>query len=251
MATRRMFPHDPVRITFTKDFRQLVHGDLRPGRDVTIDYDAERLANERSKDGWTIKCFYRFVEDGEVWEVDLEAPTGEVLTKLTNEPGEGTMMQCKIQVPQDTDHLTVWFLNTGKSGAQYWDTNLGKNYVFRFVVDDIEVDSVGVEPEAGGTSKFHIEVLTAPEVEEFQVLYRIMNDPNAPKDQDSTLPLERLESGSTGRRRWAGSTAVPNGAVVRFTMRYKAYGNFHADTNSDKGYLTWTGAERNREAGVL
>ena len=56
MPQRRMFPNDPPSITFTKDHRQLVHGDLLPGREVTIVFDAERLPNERSQDHGKKAC---------------------------------------------------------------------------------------------------------------------------------------------------------------------------------------------------
>ena len=257
MATRRMFPNDPPMITFTRDFRQLVHGDLLPNRTVTIVYDAERLPHERSKENgqkaWTIQCFYKFVEMGEVRSVDLWSETGEILTKITNEPGEGTMMNCRIELPQDADHLTLWFLNTGKSGAEYWDTNFGRNYVFRFVVDDLKIKSVGVKHDSTiPLSQFRIEVLASPEVENLTVLYRIMNDPLVPKNSDTRLDLSvQGAADSSGKCLWSASTPVPEGAVVRFTLAYVSYGIPHTDTNSGAGYLTWAGAEVNREAGVL
>jgi Family of unknown function (DUF6209) len=251
MSTRRMFPDDPPRITFTKDFRTLVHGDLLPGRTVTIVYDAERLPEERSKENnqkvWTIKCFYKFLENGEVRTIDLESETGEILTKITHEPGEGTMMVGRIWLPEDADHLTVWFLNTGRSSAQYWDSNFARNYVFRFVVEDLQIERVAVD-----ASGFHIEILASPEVEDLAVLYRIMNAPDAHKEQDTRFNLTLHDPADpSAKRRWSGTIPVPKGAVVRFVLAYTSYGNPHSDTNSGKGYLTWAGAERNREAGVL
>jgi hypothetical protein len=257
MAERRMFPNDPPSITFTKDHRQLVHGDLLPGREVTIVYDAERLPHERSQDhgrkAWTIRCFYKFVENGTVSSTDLWSETGKILSKISNEPGEGTMMLSRINIPDDADHLTLWFLNTGKSGAEYWDSNFGRNYIFRFVVEDINITDVGVEHDAKKpVSNFHIEVEASPEVDEVTVLYRIMNGPGSPKEQDIPLPLNMTGTPApTQKRRWSGTTAVPEGAVVRFTVTYNSYGNPHADTNSGKGYLTWEGAKANREAGVI
>jgi hypothetical protein len=251
-----MFSHDPPRITFTKDFQQLVHGDLLPGRTVTLLYDAERLPNERSLDqgqkAWTIKAFYKFFERGEVRATDLWSETGVVLTKLSNEPGEGTMMTCGITLPEDADHLTVWFLNTGKSGAQFWDSNFGRNYIFRFVVEDLDIESVAVVRDAKGPlSWFKIEVAALAEVSDLAVLYRIMNDPSAGRE-DKRLELTSIGTpDSAGRLKWSASTPVPENAAVRFTFAYNAYGNPHADTNSGKGYLTWAGAKKDLAAGVL
>jgi hypothetical protein len=251
-----MFPNDPPRIVFTKDFRLLVHGDLGPGRTVTIIYDAERLAgqppDEESSEDWTIKVFYKFQEEGQVHETELWSETGTILSKLTDEPGEGTMLQCSIDLPADADHLTIWFLKIDQSGAEHWDSNLGRNYTFRFVVEDLHVDSVGV---AGGpespVAEFHIAVSALPEVEDLAVLYSIMNNQSKGREE-RRMPLVRSDSlDPGGKGKWSGSTAVPEKAVVRFTFSYNAYGNPHADTNSGKGYLTWTGAHTSAEAGVL
>jgi hypothetical protein len=257
VTIRRMFSNDPPRVMFTKDFRQLVQGDLLPGRQVTIVYDAERLPRERSyvngTAAWTIRCFYKFAEQGPVRWIDLWSETGVILTKNTDEPGEGTMMTGRIDLPADADHLTLWFLNTGASAAEYWDSNFGRNYVLRFVVDDVEIAFVGVEHEANApASRFRIDVLALPEVEDLIVLHRIMNDPAAPKDQDTRLPLDRQGPlTAAGKQRWSGATVVPVGAVVRFTLAYTAYGNPQTDSNNRRGYLTWAGSKPNREAGVL
>jgi len=254
--TRRMFPNDPPLITFTKDFRQLVHGDVLPGRTVTLIYDAERLPDERSEEqgrkAWTIRAFYKFLEHGEVRATDLWSETGAILTKVGNDPGEGTMMICRVDLPQDADHLTVWFLNTGKSGAQFWDSNFGRNYIFRFVVEDLHIHFAEVFHDPHDPlSWFRIEVLASPEISDLAVLYRIMNQPSAVLEEDVRLPLTPGPPDSEGRCKWSASTPVPENAVVRFTLAYNTYGNPHADTNSGNGYLTWIGAEPNPQAGVV
>jgi hypothetical protein len=252
-----MFSNERPSILFTKDHRLVTHGDLLPGREVTITYDAERLRDERSyrqgQPAWKIVCFYKFVESGPVQSIDLWSETGEIRTKLTDEPGEGTMMVGRISIPSDADHLTLWFLNTGASGAQYWDSNYGRNYVFRLVVEDVSILEVGVEPDASAAaSRFHISVLASTEVEHLAVLYRVMNDPNPAKDQDTRLPLRREgPTDADGHQRWSAAAAVPFGAVVRFSLAFTAYGNPHTDSNNGRGYLTWAGSRANREAGVL
>jgi hypothetical protein len=255
--TRRMFPNDPPSILFTRDFRQLLHGDILPGRTVTLVYDAERLPHERSEEqgqkAWTIRAFYKFLEQGDVHSTDLWSESGTVRTKVTNDPGEGTMMIGRINLPPDADHLTVWFLNTGKSGAEFWDSNVSRNYVFRFVTEDLRIEFAQVVPDANDPLNwFRIEVLATDEVSDLAVLYRIMNDPSAVRELDVRLPLDAQGSSDfAGDRRWSGSAPVPEHAVVRFTLAYTSYGNPHADTNSGKGYLTWPGAQSNPQAGVV
>jgi hypothetical protein len=252
--TRRMFPNDPPRITFTKDFGVHVHGDLKPGRTVTLLYDAERLPHERSthngQKDWTIQACYKFEEQGRVRAMDLWSETGTILHKVSNEIGEGTMMTGRIDLPDDADHLTLWFLNTGGSGAIYWDSNYGRNYIFRFIVEDLHVESVEVVSDGKAPfSRFKIEMMALPEVTDLTVEYRIMNDRALQVDQK--LPLVPGPLNDKGERPWSGQAAVPENAVVRFTLFYNAYDYSHTDTNSGNGYLTWTGATRNIEAGVL
>ena len=253
---RRLFSNDQPTITFTKDFRQLVHGNLEPGNPLVILYDAERLSNERSVDNgtkaWTIRVFYKFTEQGEIHLTDLWSETGEILTKLGDEPGEGTMMNCNIDLPADADHLTLWFLNTGKSGAQFWDSNFGRNYIFRFVANDFHIISVRVVRD---TTKpigwFELQIVAQPEIYNLIALCRIMNDPAQVKTEQhlALTPFSSLDS--EGLRPWFGRMPVSEDAVVQFTITYNAYGNSHRDTNSGKGYLTWPGAVRNIEAAVL
>jgi hypothetical protein len=252
--TRRLFANDPPHILFTRDFRTVVHGDLRPGRTATLIYDAERLPSERSyhngQKAWTIKAFYKFVEQGEVHAIDLWSETGTILHKVTNDPGEGTMMIGRVDISEGVDHLTLWFLNTGISGASFWDSNFGRNYIFRFVVTDLHVSSVEVTQDAAAPfSWFNIRMVAAEEVSNLVIQYRIMNNPSSLEEQ--SLHLSAGEVDSTGERHWSGKVRVPAGAVVKFCMLYDAYGNPHTDTNSGKGYLIWNGATRNIEAGVL
>ena len=156
----------------------------------------------------------------------------------------------RIDLPVNADHLTVWFLNTGKSGAVYWDSNQGNNYIFRFVVEDLHVLSVGVVPDPKAPlSWFKIDIMALEEVGDVVIFYRIMNDPAGGVDRSLSLSPGPLDS--TGERHWTGSAPVSENAVIRFTMAYTAYGVPHTDTNSGKGYLTWIEAKRNIEMGVL
>jgi hypothetical protein len=255
MTNRRMFAGDPPRITFTKDFRQLVHGDLRPGSVVTLVYDADRLPAERSEaDGrkaWTIRAYYRFSEQGQIGKIDLWSETGEVLTKRSTEVGEGTMMTGRITIPASAEFLTIWFLNTGSSGAEYWDSDFGQNYQFRFVVEDLAIDSVAVtrDPKREA-AQFEIRVTAEPDISELAATYRVMN--HGGSTAMHRLQLAVLEQRTpAGKRQWQGSVPVPRDAVVRFTLSYRLDGEIHTDTNSGYGYLIWPGAERNVEAGVL
>lgn len=254
--SRRLFPNDKPWIAFKKNYQQLVHGDLVPGRKVKILYDSQRLPAERSTengaDAWTIKAFYKFIEAGPVHEVDLWTESGAIQSKMSNDTAEGTIMVCSIQIPEGVDHVSIWFLNTGKSGAKYWDSNFGQNYIFRFVVADFEVESAKVIPVAENShAQFELEVKAAPDVSGIGASYWVANAA-VPAVAPSWFALSPVGApDESGWQKWAGSLAVPKNAVVRFTFRYSAWGNEHVDTNSDHGYLTWPGAVRDPQAGVL
>lgn len=259
--TRRLFSNDPARIVFTKDFRVVVRGDLLPGRRAKVLYDAARLPLERSDENgvkaWTIKAFYKFSEDGPVSEIDLWTQTGAIQTKMSNDTAEGTVMVCHIDIPDDVDHVTLWFLNTGKSGAQYWDSNFGKNYIFRFMVEDFQVDVAEVVSDpAKPMDWFVIKATAAPDLTDLVVEYRVVNQPaGTPVGESSPPESMQLETAgppaTSGKRKWSGTAPVPQNAVIKFSFKYTAWGNVHSDSNSGHGYTTWPGAKRDPQAGVL
>jgi len=253
MNTRRMFATDAARILFTKDYRILTHGDLMPGRPVKIVYDADRLPHERSMDhekkAWTIQAYYKFSDHGSVSSVELKSHTGVVLHKRDSEPGEGTMISADIGIDPKAEHLALWFRNTGKSGAEYWDSDYGRNYRFRFVVQDLHIDLVRVAPLQGKPqSTFHIDVSSNMEVSELSVTYRVINDKSL-HPPELRLPL--LPKDQQGGKHWSAESVVPEGAVVKFSLFYTADGIPYHDTNSGKEYVTWAGSKPDREAGVL
>jgi hypothetical protein len=254
--SRRLFPNDPPWIAFKKDFRHLVHGDLAPGRKVKILYDAARLPAERSEENgakaWTIKAFYKFVEQGPVHQVDLWTESGAIQTKMSNDTAEGAIMVCRIDIPPDVDHVTLWFLNTGKSGAEYWDSNSGRNYIFRFVVQDFDVDTVQVIPDPGKPQAwFRVELTASPDISSVGVSYRIANA-SPPADAREYLALTPAGPPSpSGKQKWSGSAPVPENAVVKFSFQYSAWGNDHEDTNGGNDYVTWPGAAYDPQTGVL
>ena len=102
---QRSFLNDPPKITFTKDRKEYVHGNLVPNREVTLWYDADRLPVERSSanghPAWTIQAFYRFSDSGEIHQVDMWSEEGKIRTKYSNEAGEGTMLVCRLTIPDD------------------------------------------------------------------------------------------------------------------------------------------------------
>ena len=118
-------------LSFTADFQQNATETLKPGAEVTILFDSNRLPFERStgakgKAEWTISAFAQFAE-GVINEVKL-APAKK---------GE-TVLKGVLTVPAETSEAVLWFVNTGKSGNLYFDSAFGQNYRFPVAAEVVE-----------------------------------------------------------------------------------------------------------------
>ena len=143
----------PAHITFTMGFRQVAKGDLQPGKKFTIYYDAERLPNERStyqgEPAWSITAYVKFSETGQPHPYVLESRTGPRSPEDHQQIGKRNDHGGHVPVPVNASEVILWFVNTGRSGAVYYDSDYGRNYWFRFVQNDIRVlsDQVVSDPE--------------------------------------------------------------------------------------------------------
>jgi len=238
---RRTFEGNPPHITFTADWRQWPHGGLVPGATVAISYDPNRLPNERSTYNgvptWSIVAFHQFAPNGPVFSKPLDAPTGQVVQRYSDDPVEATMMTTSIEIPSDAEELILWFLNTGRSGQQFWDSDYGANYVFRFTSLDIQGEHAAVvsdpqTPFAG----FEVSLTALPVVESVVVSFTVTN---APREQPfgGAIPLQ-AGAIAHGRRPWSASgISVPRGANIRFSFVYTVNGRTFIDDNDGTGYF--------------
>ena len=119
---RRTFADNAPHITFTGTWEQLPFGNLVPGATALIAYDPNRLPEERSTYNgaptWSITAFYRFSPNGPVASRQLDIQTGDVVARFSDDPVEATMMTTSIEIPSDAEELSLWFLNTGRSGFE-------------------------------------------------------------------------------------------------------------------------------------
>lgn len=237
---RRTFQGNAPHITFTKAWQQVPFGHLVPGATVRISYDPNRLPEERSSYNgvptWTITAFYQFAPNGSVRANQLDTPTGQVVTRIADDPVEATFMTTSIDIPDDAEELILWFLNTGQSGQQFWDSDYGANYIFRFTSIDIQGESATVvsDPETpyGG---FQVSLSALPVVENVVVHFTVINNP---PDQPFTGSVP-LVSGALveGRRAWeVAGVAVPRGANIRFQFTYTVDSRTFTDDNDGAGF---------------
>ena len=232
----------PAHITFTMGFRQVAKGDLQPGKKFTIYYDAERLPNERStyqgEPAWSITAYVKFSETGQPHPYVLESRTGHVRRKLTNRSGSGTIMEAHVPVPLNASEVILWFVNTGRSGAVYYDSDYGRNYWFRFVQNDIRVlsDQVVSDPQTP-YSGFGVQVSAASALTGVSVHYRVLNMPKNP--MEATVPLQLTGPSRAGNLNlWSiAEVVVPYRSVISFDILYTTEGRTFVDNNHGRGYL--------------
>ncbi len=131
-------------LVFNGDFQQAVTGEIKSGSDVAIVFDAERLPFERSLDAkgkpaWTISAFYQSLPGGEVNKINLlsEKPAGRKKAKDAN---EATILKGVFTVPSGSEETVIWFLNTGDTGNEYYDSDFGKNYRFPVLPETVETE---------------------------------------------------------------------------------------------------------------
>ena len=129
-------------LVFKGDFQQDVTGEIKSGSELTILFDSERLPFERSldekgKSAWTISAFYQFAPGEEVYQVNLLPEKASSRKKAEN---ANNFLKGVLSIPSGSEEATIWFLNTGRTGNEYYDSDFGKNYRFSVVpgISDIE-----------------------------------------------------------------------------------------------------------------
>jgi hypothetical protein len=135
-------------LVFKGDFRQDLSGDLKSGAEVTILFDSQRLPLERSldekgKSAWTISAFYQFAPGEEIYKVNLLPEKTRKKTKSESEP---TLLKGVLSVPTGSREAIIWFVNTGTTGNEYYDSDFGKNYRFPVLSTVPEPETAETKP---------------------------------------------------------------------------------------------------------
>jgi hypothetical protein len=230
-------------LAFTSNWQQYVIGTLAPGAQARIAYDSNRLPEERSSYNgsptWSIIAFYRFAPDAAVQQVTLNFNSvGMVPGPAQTVTTGSSFMYADIDVPAEAQSLEMWFLNSGRSGRQFWDSDYGQNYPFRFTAQDLgPVLANIVTSYPTPYSRFDVQLnqvdLAATDV---AVNYRVTNiDSSNVFYYGSTFFLTRLTI-EAGRAVWSGSNTVPYRANVIFTLTYTVGNQTYVALNGGAGF---------------
>ncbi len=231
---QRPFENQPAQITFTSDYHELVEGDLRPGRPVTLRYDPDRLKPPAEytfgDDSHPIHAQAKYRMGDEITSVPLRGP--RILHPDRDPTGQGSMLTGRLEVPDDADHLELWVHGEMPDGAR-WDSDDGRNFWFRFPYLDLPSVSARVEKASDASAVFTLEVTARPYVGGVRVRSRDMASRD-PVTQEQDL----AESGAAREDRlWRLQAPAAAGAVIRFKLYYRVAERWYKDDNSSRYYL--------------
>ena len=227
----------PALLTFTKDYREFLRGDLVPGGAVDIYYDAERLPQVIDSPHAVVECQVSF-KKGEVRAYRLQSAGGLLLRKSGKQPGGGSMLGAHIVIPPDAEQMELWFRALLGQRTLAYDSDHGKNFAFPFVARDVRVAATDVvETAASGGARFEVTVETASGVGEPALDYRITNE-HPVAARPTSIKLLKRGLANDGWQIWsAPEIHVARNAVVAFSITYRRGDHLYFDDNHHRGYL--------------
>jgi hypothetical protein len=225
-------------LMFTKDYHEYLYGDLIPGQNAVIHYDAERLPQVFSSPGASLDCHIVFNRGSPPRVFPLQSHTGILQQKAGVEPGGGSMVRASILIPESAERFELWFTASASGRPIGYDSDFGKNFAFPFLERDVQVRAADVVSVFGqNKDRFHVTVETAPAVADVVLDYRVTNQ----RPVSPTLTRVAMQSGGSepgGWRVWSTPPIdVPHGAVVSFSVTYTRANRSYFDDNHHRGYL--------------
>jgi hypothetical protein len=239
---QRLHAGKPAEITFTYDFHELVSGDPRPGGPLLLRYDPNRIvpAEEPYRFGdpeRPVMAHVQFREGEAPTDVRLRSPGGIVSCPDVDLTGQGSMLSGQVMLPEDAEHLMVWFSYTTASCAIRYDSDYGANYRFGFPCREIEVVRATVtrQPDQPG-DRFDLAVSTTQAVEDATIQFSLVGDAACAKHE---VWLQRVSEFAAEERwaLWAAAIDLPHGATARFKVCYWIGGRRLVDDNTGAFYL--------------
>lgn len=240
--TARAGAGKPANIRFTRDWHELLGGDLRPGRPLLLRYDPARIVpgGDPYVFGDPRHPITAWIDFG-VGElpraVILQSHVGMLLEPHRDLTGHGSMLVARVEVPADATGVTVWFSYLSHGGVLQRDDDHGARFRFGFCANDIAVRASYVADE-GATSfaQFGLRVAAHANVTAVRVRWRIIGDQEASAQEADLSRGDEQES--SGWNIWqVDDLKVPSGAKLIFKLYYWIGGVRFKDDNSGQHYL--------------
>lgn len=241
VAIRRFGSEKSAQITFTLDFHELITGNLVSNTDCLISYDPTRLipANSGYVHGdpaQPVTLNYQFSSNDPVNSQVLVSRVGLLASPVLEATGLGSMLEGEIAIPADAQELIIWFSYVDSNGVTHYDSDLGKNFRFRFASQDIQLlQAVVTSDPQTPYSGFGVEVAAIPAITGVTVRFSAINVPDFPKTE---LPLSNTGKNPDGKIIWSiFGVAVPYRANIRFKLYYVVNGIPYKDDNAGSYFM--------------
>jgi len=109
-------------IDFTKDYQEIVKGELVPGGKFKVTYDSDRLTCARGykygQPAWSILGYVQYVKDGESSYQPLMTP------------GKDVILTSVYEIPSDAEEVIMYFYNNDGLHEPCYDSDYSANYHF-------------------------------------------------------------------------------------------------------------------------
>lgn len=232
-----------AQITFTRNFHELVTGDLRPGHSVVLSYDPDRIVPPQEQYVFgdptrPIVAHVQFHRGDPPMNLVLASPGGLIANPDKDVTGQGSMLKTRFMIPSDADWLIAWFSYLSLSGATLYDSDYGENFIFSFPCRDVAVLSADLvsDPQTP-YSGLAIQIATAPGIEAVSARFRSLGTPTAPSQEVSLERTGRTDA-HHGWPVWSiAGVPVPYRSVVRFKVYYWIRGHRFKDDNTGNYYF--------------
>lgn len=232
----------PAQITFTCDFHELVTGDLCAGQPVRLSYDPRRIAPAEDipiifgGPQRPVTVFIRFRDDAPALSIEV-ASAGKAAVPDEDPTGQGSMLKTRVQIPDDAQRVSIWFLYVSANGKSCQDNDYGRNFNFRFPRQDITVLDADVSDDPQKRlGRFSVSVEAASCIDDISVRFYSLGSTSSIHHEAKLL---RSDVGTAPNRSiWSvAGLVVPYEAVIRFKIFYWVSGIRYKDDNSGHYYL--------------
>jgi Family of unknown function (DUF6209) len=237
-------PSNPARVTFTRDFHELMRGNLRPGAPLLVRYDPARIippgdpyvfGDPRAP----IQVHAAFRDGGSAVSAVLTSPVGVLPHPAVDATGRGSMLTATLDCPPDADDVRLWFSYVGPTGETFYDSDHGKNFRFGFTGREFRVLAATVTRHDGDGTLFTARVETRADVERVTARVRVVGFAvfgarNVDLTRDATaVSTPSWISWSTPR------LGVPAGYAVQAKFYYWRHDVAYKDDNNGRYYLAY------------
>ena len=228
-------------LIFTSDFQELVRGTLKAGTPCRINFNPKRFIGPKEnylhgETGTEITAHTIFLPAGIQASTHLVSETGILPNAVEALNGTGSMLSGYINIPKDATEIEIWFTLKDREGNIYYDSENGFNYHFRFSSSDILSADVSVVNETNKPlAVLNATFISTPEVDSFQIRYRLLNFPGETGEKELLLNL----TDNTGNKTWSiHDQAVPVDSVIAYDYSYNIGGKKFKNDNNGNYFIS-------------